>query len=66
VIEKVRNKCFSIQIDEATDCSGIGHLIACMPYVESTTINEDVLFCKHVKKRAAAKKKNTEKFLIIS
>jgi hypothetical protein len=28
LIEKLRNKCFSIQIDKATDCSAIGHLIA--------------------------------------
>jgi hypothetical protein len=43
LIDKLRNKGFSINIDEATDCSGTGHLIAYMGYVEDT-INEDTLF----------------------
>jgi hypothetical protein len=25
--EKLRNKCFSIHIDEMTDCSDVGHLM---------------------------------------
>jgi hypothetical protein len=37
---------FSIQIDRATDFSGIGHFIDYVLYVEDTTINEDTLFCK--------------------
>jgi hypothetical protein len=55
LIEKLRNKRFSIQIDEVTDCSGIGHLIAYVQYVEDTIINEDTLFCKPIKRRATAK-----------
>jgi hypothetical protein len=51
LIEEVRNKCFSIRIDEATDCSDIGHLIAYVLYVEGKTINEDMLFCKPIKRR---------------
>jgi hypothetical protein len=51
----LRNKRFAIQIDEATDCSGIWHLIAYVRYGEDTTINEDVLFCIPIKKRAIAK-----------
>jgi hypothetical protein len=61
----MRHKAFSIQIDEATDCSGIGHLIAYVRYAEDTTINEDMLFCKPIKRRAIAKK-NSSKLLMIS
>jgi hypothetical protein len=52
VIEKVRNQRFSIQIHEATDSSVIGQLIVYVRYVETTTINEDMPFCKFVKRRA--------------
>jgi hypothetical protein len=38
----MRKKSFSIQIDEATDCSGIAHLIAYIRYIEDTAINEDI------------------------
>jgi hypothetical protein len=41
---------FLIQIDDATDFSGSFHLIACVQYVEDTTVNEDTLFCKLIKK----------------
>jgi hypothetical protein len=51
----MRNKRFSIQIDKATDCSDTGHLIAYMQYVEDITINEDMLFCKPIKRRSTAK-----------
>jgi hypothetical protein len=48
------NKHFSIQIDELIDCSAIGHFIAYMRYAEGTTINEDMLFCKPIRRRATA------------
>jgi hypothetical protein len=51
LIEKLRNKRISIQIDEETACSGAGHLIAYVRFVEDTTINEDMLFYK-VKKNS--------------
>jgi hypothetical protein len=38
----MKKKRFSIQIDEATDCSGIAHLIDYMRYVENTAINEGI------------------------
>jgi hypothetical protein len=53
--KKFRNKCFSIQTYEVTDGSGTGHLIAYVRYVEDTTINEEMHFCKHIKKRATAR-----------
>jgi hypothetical protein len=42
---------FSIQIDEATDCNGIGHFTAYVRYVEDITINEGKLLCKPIKTR---------------
>jgi hypothetical protein len=50
-MEKFRNNRFAIQIDEATDCSGVAHLIAYVQYVENKTFNEDMLFCKPIKSR---------------
>jgi hypothetical protein len=44
-----------MQIDEVTDCSAIGHLIAYMQYAEGIIINIDMLFCKPIKRRATAK-----------
>jgi hypothetical protein len=38
-----------------TDCSATGHLIAYMRYAESIKINEDMLFCKPINRRATAK-----------
>jgi hypothetical protein len=66
-MEKLRNSRFAmqideatdcsgvaIQIDEATDCSGVAHLIAYVRYVENKTFNEDMLFCKPVKSKETA------------
>jgi predicted nucleotidyltransferase len=51
----MRNKIYSIYIDEATERSDTGHLIAYLRYVEDTTINEDMLFSKPTKRKATAK-----------
>jgi hypothetical protein len=53
-MEKLRNNSFAIQIDEATDCSGVAHLIAYVRYVSNKTLNEDMLFCKPIKSRETA------------
>jgi hypothetical protein len=50
MMEKLRNNRYAIQINKATDCSGVAHLIAYVRYVENKTLNEDVLFCKPIKK----------------
>jgi hypothetical protein len=57
--EKLRNRRFSMQIDEATDCSGIVHLLAYVRYVEDTTINEDMLSCKPIKRRSTTTKNSS-------
>jgi hypothetical protein len=44
LMEKLRNNHFAIQIDKATDCSGVAHLIAYVRYVENKTPDEDMLF----------------------
>jgi hypothetical protein len=49
LMEKLRNNRFVIQIDEATDCSGVVHFIAYVRYVENKTLNEDMFFCKPIK-----------------
>jgi hypothetical protein len=53
-----------MQTDEATDFSGIGHLIVYLRYVEGKTIIEDMIFCRPIKIRAT--EKNTSKLLKIS
>jgi hypothetical protein len=54
LMEKFRNNRFAIQIDEATDCSGVAHLIAYVRYVENKTLNEDMLLYKPIKSREIA------------
>jgi hypothetical protein len=54
LMEKLRNNRFAIQIDETTDCSGGGDLIAYVRYVENKTLNGDILFCKTIKSRETA------------
>jgi hypothetical protein len=56
LIEKFKNKFFSIQIVDVTYCSDVGQLIAYVRYVEDTTIKEDMLFCKPVKKKSSSKR----------
>jgi hypothetical protein len=50
----LKNNRFAIQINEATDCSGISHLTAYVRYVENKTLNEDMLSCKPIKSRETA------------
>jgi hypothetical protein len=35
LIEKLRSKCFAIQINEATECSSVDHSIAYVQYVSN-------------------------------
>jgi hypothetical protein len=35
-----------VQIHEDSDCGGIGHVIAEVPYFDVVTVNEDLLSCK--------------------
>jgi hypothetical protein len=50
----MRKKRFSMQIDEATDCGGTGHLRAYVRYVEDTRMNEDY-FPQTIKERPRTK-----------
>jgi hypothetical protein len=49
LMDKLRNNRFAMQIDEATDCSGVAHLIAYIRYVENKTLSEDMLSYKPIK-----------------
>jgi hypothetical protein len=51
----LRKQRFSIEIDEATNFSGTGNLIAYVRCVEDTTINEDLFFYISINRRATAK-----------
>jgi hypothetical protein len=44
----LRHKRFPIQAEESTGYNGSGYLVAWVRYVESATINEDVIFCKWI------------------
>jgi hypothetical protein len=59
----MRNKRFSIQIDEMTGFSRIGYVIAYVRFVEDT-MNEDLLFCKPIQREQ--QQNNSSKLLIIS
>jgi hypothetical protein len=48
----MRNICLSTQIDDATGCSGNGHLTACVKYVADATINEDMFLLQAYKKKS--------------
>jgi hypothetical protein len=60
----MRNKGFPIQTDEATDCSGIVHLIDYVQYIKGKTVNEYMILCRPMKRRAT--EKNSSKLLMIS
>jgi hypothetical protein len=60
----MRNKRFSIQINEVVDCSGIGHLVAYMQYVADKTINKGQFL--HTYKKKSNSKKNPTELLMIS
>jgi hypothetical protein len=62
----LNNHRLSLQFDETSDFIGPGHLIAYVRYGKGTTFNEDILFCKAVKRKASAKKKNSLKLLVVS
>jgi hypothetical protein len=63
MIERFRKERLPIYTDDATDYSGVRHLIAYERYVEETTINEDMLSRRPVKNH---QKRNSSKFFMIS
>ncbi|KAJ4933918.1 hypothetical protein JOQ06_006727 [Pogonophryne albipinna] len=54
LVEKVKDKHFALQVDEATDSNKDCLLIAYVRYVDTDEPSEDLLFCSYVRKRATA------------
>ncbi|KAM3868917.1 zinc finger BED domain-containing protein 5-like [Diretmus argenteus] len=52
--EKIKDKRFALQVDEATDSNKDCLLIAYVRYIDGEEISEDLLFCKYVTGRATA------------
>ncbi len=51
-IDKMRGKRYLLQVDEATDSNKDSLLIAYVRFVDFESLNEDLLFCKYIPKRA--------------
>ncbi len=54
LIEKIKGKRYALQVDEATDSNKDSLLIAYVRFVDFESLNEDLLFCKYIPKRATA------------
>lgn len=52
--ENLRDKRFSLQVDEATVSNQDGSFISYVCFVYSESLREDLLFCKYVQTRATA------------
>ena len=52
--EKLKDKRFALQVDEATDSNKDCLLIAYVRFVTSESLYEDLLFCKYITSRATA------------
>ena len=56
VLEKTNKSCvFAIQCDETTDVVQMSQLLAHIRFVGSTSIEEEILFCKPIQRTAKAK-----------
>ncbi len=51
---KIKGKRYALQVDEATDSNKDSLLIAYVRFVDFESLNEDLLFCKYIPKRATA------------
>lgn len=54
LIEKLHNKCFALQVDEATDIHKDAHLIAYVRFVDECNMREELFFCEPILKTATA------------
>lgn len=54
IIEKIKERRFALQVDEATDISRDCLFICYVRYADAMSISEEMLFCKYVKGRATA------------
>ena len=56
LVEKLKGAHFAMQVDDATDSNRDCLLIAYLRFIISESLDEDVLFCRYVAKRATADK----------
>lgn len=54
LIDKIKDRRFALQVDEATDSSKDCVFICYVHYADSMSLREGMLFCKYVKSRATA------------
>lgn len=54
LIEKLRNNCFALQVDEATDVHKDAHLIAYVRFADEGNLREELLFCEPILKTITA------------
>lgn len=54
LFSKLRDKLFSIQLDEATDSNKDAHLIAYVRFCDNISIVEELLFCKPIELKTTA------------
>lgn len=54
LIDKLKSKDFSLQLDEATDDNNNGHLICSMRFIDGGVLHENLLFCRIIKSQARA------------
>lgn len=54
LLGKLRDKLFSIQLDEATDSNKDAHLIAYVRFCDGISVVEELLFCKPIELKATA------------
>lgn len=54
LIEKLKEKAFGLQLDEATDINKDAHLICYIRFIDNDDMVEDLLFCKNITAGAKA------------
>lgn len=54
LIEKIKNKAFGLQLDEATDINKNAHLICYVRFIDDDEMVEDLLFLKNITASAKA------------
>lgn len=54
LLSKLRDKLFSIQLDEATDSNKDAHFIAYVRFCDDLSVVEELLFCKPIELKATA------------
>lgn len=63
LIEKIRDKRFAIQVDEATDSNKDCLLIAYVRHINNESLKEGFLFCKYVSNRFLTRERSTQLYI---